>query len=226
MRALLMMLFAVLVAPLALASAAHAQTVYVALYVEAAPNATGQALGLLKDYSAATRKEDGNLRSRVLQERSRPSRFVVIEAWKDQASLDAHHKAGSATTLKEKLASIQNSPPDERAHNSFLVADALPDSARGGVWVVTHVDVPPPKKDDVMAELKTLTEASRKDSGNQMFEVVQQSSRPNHLTVVETWKSPKAYDAHGTGAATRAFRAKLTPMSGALYDERLFKAVD
>ena len=41
MRALLMMLFAVLVAPLALASAAHAQTVYVALYVEAAPNATG-----------------------------------------------------------------------------------------------------------------------------------------------------------------------------------------
>ena len=44
--------------------------------------------------------------------------------------------------------------------------------------------------------------------------------------MVETWKSPKAYDAHGTGAATRAFRAKLTPMSGALYDERLFKAVD
>src|SRR5437764_6834418 len=138
MRSWVMMLFAVLVPPLARASAGNAQTVYVAIDVEAAPNAAGQALALLKDYAAATRKEDGNLRARVLQERSRPSRFVAIEAWKDQAALDAHHKAAAAVALNQKLASIQNSPPDERAHNSFLAADRLPEAARSNVWVVTH----------------------------------------------------------------------------------------
>ena len=94
------------------------------------------------------------------------------------------------------------------------------------MWVVTHVDVPPPFKDSCVALLKTLAEDSRKDPGNLMFEVVQQTSRPNHFTVVEVWKNHKAFAAHGIAAPTRQFREKLGPMLGALYDERLFKAVE
>jgi quinol monooxygenase YgiN len=44
--------------------------------------------------------------------------------------------------------------------------------------------------------------------------------------VVEVWKSKKAFDAHSMTAHVREFRDKLTPMSGALYDERLYKAVN
>jgi quinol monooxygenase YgiN len=43
--------------------------------------------------------------------------------------------------------------------------------------------------------------------------------------VVEIWKTQKAYDAHITAAHTRRFRDQLTPMSEALYDERLYRVL-
>jgi quinol monooxygenase YgiN len=56
--------------------------------------------------------------------------------------------------------------------------------------------------------------------------VVQQTSRPNHVTVIEAWKDHKAYDARGSAGSQRSFRDKLGPMLGALYDERIYRAVD
>jgi quinol monooxygenase YgiN len=43
--------------------------------------------------------------------------------------------------------------------------------------------------------------------------------------VVEIWKNQGAYEAHITAAPTKSFRDQLTPMSGALYDERLYKVI-
>ena len=67
---------------------------------------------------------------------------------------------------------------------------------------------------------------SRKGDGNLRFEVVQQTSRPNHFTVVEVWKDHKAYDARGAASPQKTFRDKLGPMLGALYDERIYRAID
>jgi len=92
--------------------------------------------------------------------------------------------------------------------------------------VVTHVDVIPPRKDDGLAAVKQLGEDGRVEAGNLRFEVVQQTNRPNHFTVVEIWSDAKAVEAHSMAETTRQFRDKLGPMSGALYDERMFKAVD
>src|SRR5262249_39603531 len=47
----------------------------------------------------------------------------------------------------------------------------------------------------------------------------------NHFSVVEIWKNQGAYEAHITAAPTKNFRDQLTPMSGALYDERLYKVI-
>jgi quinol monooxygenase YgiN len=207
-------------------ASAQDAAVYVATYVEVAPAAAGQAIALIKELGTAVRAEDGNLRFQAVQERARPNRFVVIDAWKDQKAFEAHGKGAAVTAFRQKLTAIQNAPPDERVNGPFLAAAALPASARGNVWVVTHVDVPPPSKDSVMALLKTLAEDTRKDPGNLMYEAVQQTSRPNHFTVVAVWKNAKAFDAHGTAASTRQFREKFGPMAGALYDERLYKAVE
>ena len=92
--------------------------------------------------------------------------------------------------------------------------------------MLTHVDVPPPFKDTTISLLQQLSEASRKETGNQRFEVQQQGNRPNHFTVVESWADRRGYDAHVMAASTRQFRDKLGPMSGALYDERLYKPLE
>jgi quinol monooxygenase YgiN len=223
MRFMILMLAAALLPAGAMAQEA---VVYGASYVEVAPGATSQGVGLLKALAAASRTEDGNLRFQVVQEHERPNRFVVIEAWKDQAAFEGHRKGKAYAEFNEKLGPIRNAPPDERVHNALAAAASMPPANRAAIWVVTHVDVPPPSKDACIAELKTLTEASRKDAGNAMFDVVQQTNRPNHFTVVEVWKDAKAWDAHGTADHTRRFRANLGPMLGAPYEDRVYTALE
>jgi hypothetical protein len=62
-------------------------------------------------------------------------------------------------------------------------------------------------------------------SGNLQFDVWRQTTRPNHFTVVESWANRGAFDVHEMQKETREFRMKLGPMSGALYDERLYKVL-
>ena len=201
--------------------------VYGATYVEVAPGAIPQGIALLKTVVAASRKEDGNLGFHIVQEHDRPNRFATLEAWKDQASFDAHRKGKPYGELNEKLVAIRTAPPDERVNSGLATAPGgLPASSRGSVWVVTHVDGPPSSKDACIAELNTLAEASRKEAGNLAFGVSQQSNRPNHFTVVEVWQDQKTFDAHAVAEHTKKFRAALGPMLGAPYDDRVYAAVE
>lgn len=195
--------------------------VYVATYVEVVPTAADEGAALLKQYRDASRKDAGNQRMELVQELGRPSRFAVLAIWQDQKAFELH----ANKALREKLKPIQAAPYDDRVHSGLAVAakDAL---RRSAVVVLTHVDVPPPFKDTTISLLQQLSEASRKETGNQRFEVQQQGNRPNHFTVVEIWADKKAYDAHVMAGHTRQFRDKLGPMSGALYDERLYQPLE
>jgi quinol monooxygenase YgiN len=199
--------------------------IYTATYVELVPTAIDEGSKLLKQYRDASRKDAGNLRMELAQEAGRPTRFAILAIWEDQKALEAHGKAAHTAQFRDKLKAIHAGPYDERVHGGMSVGgrDAL---RAGSVVVVTHVDVPPPFKDTTIPLLQQLSEASRKEAGNRRFEVQQQGNRPNHFTVVEIWADQKAYDAHVMAGHTRQFRDKLGPMSGALYDERLYKALD
>src|SRR5947209_7841356 len=229
MRLTLQFLLAMTLLPAAMTQA-HAQAaatgpLYVATYLEVGTGSVKEGVALLNQYREATAKEAGNTRIDLGQELGRANRFVVLEIWKDQAAFDAHGKSPSTGAFRDKFKSIQNAPPDERLHSGMAVA-ASSSNAKGAIYVVSHVDVPPPRKDEVIAALNPLAEQSRKGAGNLRFDVWQQTSRPNHFTVVEAWKDQKAYDARGSAAAQRQFRDKLGPMLGALYDERLFRSVE
>jgi quinol monooxygenase YgiN len=216
------------IAAAALVPAAHAQSnaVYVATYVEVMPNAASPAAALLKQYRDATLKEDGNLRAEALQEIERPNRFVMVEAWRDKAAFDAHGQSAAAAKLHDKLAPIADAPSDQRINNALYVAQGKNESQSGAIYVVTHVDVIPPGKDDCMAALKTMSTDTANDPGNISYEVLQQANRGNHFTVVEAWTNRKVLDGHAMAAHTRAFRDRITPNAGALYDERIYKAVN
>jgi quinol monooxygenase YgiN len=204
------------------AAPADDATVYTATYVEVVPPSTVQGTALLRQYREASVKDRGNLRIEVLQRIDRPNQFTVLSAWTDPAAFEAHAAAAAARDLPAKLAPLLASPNDERIHHGLAVGAAPPVSAPGPIYVVTHVDVIPPRKEDGVALLGQLAADSRNDAGNVRFDVLQQTNRPNHFTVVEAWKDRNAFDAHGMAAHTRQFRDRLAPMSGALYDERLY----
>ena len=198
--------------------------VYSVTYVEVLPTARAEGLAALTSYREAARQENGNLRCEVASRIGQPHQFVILEVWQDQAAFDAHAKSANVTETRDKLRAIRAAPLDERVHTGVSVGALTPGPGGDAVYVVTHVDVIPPRKDDGLAALTVLGDAARAEPGNLRFEVVQQTNRPNHFTVVEIWKDARAVEAHVMTEATRRFRDALGPMSGALYDERFFKA--
>jgi quinol monooxygenase YgiN len=221
----------IMVAAMALAmtsavKAQEAKPIYVVTYVEVMPSAKDAGAALIGQYRDAARKEDGNLRAEAARRIGQPNQFVLIEAWKDQAAFDAHAKAAGTAQFHDKLKAIQNAPYDERVHNGLSVGPIAVDRIGGGaVYVVTHIDVIPPRKDDGTALVHQHGDDSRKEPGNLRFEILVQTSRPNHFTAVEVWRNRAAADAHGMSAAMHSFRETLAPMQGALYDERFYKAM-
>ncbi len=121
--------------------------------------------------------------------------------------------------------------------------------------MLTHVDIIPPEqfppcKRQVNesgpcgnALVTQLVAAGRKGAGNLRFDALTQANRPNHMMIVEVWKSSKAQKAHTVSKAVKDFRDELSgippgsgaprdptvllnPLTGSLYDERLYRSVD
>ena len=46
------------------------------------------------------------------------------------------------------------------------------------------------------------------------------------MTLVEAWADRKAFDDHIVAPHVKKFREALGPMSGSLYDERLYTQID
>jgi len=226
MRLSLFLLLAMALMPGSAAPQARAQeaALYVVSYVEVAPSASATAAGLLRQLANAARKEDGNMRFEVLERLAPPYQFAIVSVWRYQKAYDAFAGGAHNKEFRDKIKPHLISAIDDRLNGGMETAPAATASTPGAMFVVTHVDVPPPQKDACIALLKDLVGDSRKE-GALRFEVFQQTSRPNHFSVVEIWKDQKAYDAHITAEHTRKFRERLTPMSGALYDERLYKSL-
>jgi len=212
-------------APVAMAQAPAGGTAYVVTYMEVMPSAQGEVTGLLKQVAAASRKEAGNERYDILQRIDRKNQFVILEAWTDLKAAEAHAGGDALKQFKEKLKPLQVSFYDERPSNGIAVAASPASISKGAIFAVTHVDVTPPNKDDCIVMLKKLAEDSRKEPNSLQFEAWQQNNRANHFTVAEVWKNRAAIDSHIVAASTKEFREKLGPMSGALYDERLYRSL-
>ena len=122
---------------------ARAQTgegVFAVTYLDVSPSALGQGVDLLKKFRDAGKREASNLELTVLQETSRPNRFVIVEGWKDQAALDAHDKGTVKAEFQDALKPIRNSPADRHMLQPFANAAARPAPASGALYMVEHID--------------------------------------------------------------------------------------
>lgn len=214
-----------------LATAARAEVlsdaaVYVVAYIEIMPPSTAAAITLLKQYREASRQEAGNVRLEVLQQHGRPDHFALVEVWQNQQVFEAHGMATHTQQFREKAQALRLSPFDERLHTGLAMGSQPTAAHAHAVYVLTHADAIPPAKDNALVLLQQLAESSRQEAGSVCFEVLQQSSRLNHCTVVEIWRDEQALAAHAMAAHTRQFRDAFQPMSGSLYDERLYRALD
>ena len=140
---------------------------FIVTYLEVAPASESQAITLMKTYRDATRKGEGNLKAEVLQRNARPGHFVITEQWRDEAAWKNHRQAGHSTHFQDMLKGLRVGPYDERNHAGLagLAMGSAASTSGGAVLVVTHVDVIPPGQVQLREMLKTLAEASRKETG-------------------------------------------------------------
>jgi quinol monooxygenase YgiN len=196
--------------------------VYVVTYFDVEPSAGADVAEALASRAAVARRAGGNLGFVALREIGRPDRFATLESWQDQAAFERANAAG-ADGLDARLAPWLDSPPDRRVCRGLVTGDRR-DAGPGAVYVLTHVDVLPPSLDQGIENLRALATASRDEPANLRFDVLV-TERRNHMTLVEVWDSADAQAAHAAEPHARAFRASLSGMLGALYDERLYRAL-
>jgi quinol monooxygenase YgiN len=195
-------------------------------YVEVMPASAAEAAALLRQYREASGMDAGLRSLEVLQQCARPDHFAMLQCWQEQNSFEAHGSAAHTRAMHERLQTLRSSPYDERLHHGFALGHAPASGLTGAIYALTHADAIPPAKDEAIVLLQRLAEVSRRDDGCERFDVLQQRNRLNHFTIVEIWRDQKALDAHVIAAHTRQFREQFQPMSGSLYDERLYMALD
>ena len=198
---------------------------YAVSYVDIMPSARATAVAALKQYRDTSRQEDGYVRFDMLEQVSRPGHFAIVETWRDQQAFDAHEMAAPVKRLRDAIQSIRLSDYDQRPYKTLTVASGTAAGRGQEVHVLTHVDTFGGQA-DAPGLLKRLAEASRKEPGCLRFDVLQHTMRANHFTVIESWESPKALDAHAAAPHTKQYRDALQPMSGSPLDERLYKGVE
>ena len=190
-------------------------------YLEVAPASARAAAISLRKWQDASCRSDGQIRNEILQRLEPANQFAIISVWRDQAAFATDRDAIHTKQSRDELAPHLIAGIDIRTHNALIGARDTP-RGRGTVFVVTHIDVPPPNKDACIELIAAHVAATRTDQGSVHFEVFQQAERPNHFSTVQAWIDRAAFDAHIITGHTKEFRTKLTPLSGGLYDERIY----
>ena len=106
-----------------------------------------------------------------------------------------------------------------------LLALSVPALAQQGgarLYVVTYVDVYPNFAADTVKAFQALGAASKQDTGYVRLEILRDTQRTNHFTIVEVWENRQAYEAHLATEHTKQFRAKLAPWLGSPFDDRFY----
>jgi len=89
------------------------------------------------------------------------------------------------------------------------------------VYLVTYIELMPNAVDSGKALLARHGAASRQESGNLRFDVLQEIARPDRFAFVEVWKDKNAVDIHGSAASDLQFRDSLRAIQSAPNDQRV-----
>lgn len=203
---------------------------YIVSYIEAATGSQDKTAGLLKAWGETVRKNPDNLGFASLRRRDPANHFAIVEMWKDIKAFEAQSASPEGKQFKAAIGELLIAPYDERPH-SVLAADierskrVIETAGPDAVVAVTHVDIVPPKKDEGIAATKGLFDPGSKSEGNLLFDVLQQNSRQNHMTLFEAWKSAADMAANAGQDYMKSYRFALQPMSGALFDHRTYRVI-
>jgi quinol monooxygenase YgiN len=90
-------------------------------------------------------------------------------------------------------------------------------------YSVSYIEVKPSSRTQVVALLKGYRESTRRDVNNIKLELFEQADRQGHLVIVETWRTPAAFDAKA--GVRKQLADQLDPMRTSGWDTRPYKTL-
>ena len=212
------------------AQAIYAQTdssSYIVTYLEVDPITIEESIELLGQISELSSDLQENIFYIVLQRIGRPNHFAIIERWDSNSSMNNHLRSSVKLDFQKNITPFLYSPYDERIHSALDINDVIKENAKTNdiVYGVTHIDIVPTSLDTGIKIIKDLVTDSRNDDGNIFFDVLTQESRRNHMTLIESWDNARNQTSHSLQEHSSSFRSLLLPISGSLYDERIYKKI-
>jgi quinol monooxygenase YgiN len=196
--------------------------IYAVAYIEIVPSKENEAHRLIVDHVRDARHAVGALAVEALVRDGYPSQFALLEQWQSQKARDDYAPTASAQQFRAALAKLESAGVDERIQGPLFVESEKP-AAIPPIVVMTHIDVIPPTLEAAKARIKQLVDGNRHQHANLRFDVLVQTNRANHMTLIEGWKQLADKNAESAAAETISFRHDLLPMSGSPYDERTYR---
>ena len=194
------------------------------IYLEVAQDSAQNGLETLRALRTKLRETARLVHVQLLREIGQAHRFAIVQTWSGEAEPQAAIQESSAIALDFSSLPLLLAPADIRPHRPYAVRPSQQMSV-SDLIVLTHVDVPPPCLPALEELYRPFMTASRAETGARCFDLLQSPTRPNHFTLVECWTSDTDMQAHSMAAHTLQFRRQLTPLLGALYDQRLYRLV-
>ena len=87
---------------------------YVVTHVDVPPAAREKIMAPLQTLAELSRKETGNLRFDVLQQKTRANHFTVVEVWRDPKAADAHELTAHTRQFRATLVPLTGALYDQR----------------------------------------------------------------------------------------------------------------
>jgi quinol monooxygenase YgiN len=106
---------------------------------------------------------------------------------------------------------------------AMSVPAAFAQTAAEGVYAVTYLEVGTTAVAQGVDLIRKLRDASRREAASQEFTVLQETSRPNRLVIMEGWKDQAAFEAHDKGSAKAEFEAALKPIRNSPPDRKMLQ---
>jgi quinol monooxygenase YgiN len=100
-------------------AAAAKDAIYVITHVDVTGQFKDEAIVMMKQLAADSRRESGAERYEVWQQSNRLNHFTVIEIWRDQPALEAHGLAAGTREFREKLGRMMGALYDDRRYRSL-----------------------------------------------------------------------------------------------------------
>jgi quinol monooxygenase YgiN len=93
--------------------------IFAITHVDIVPTFKDQGITIVKDISAASEKDSGNIRFEALSQISRPNHMTIVEVWTNQDAINHHASQKHKINFRVDLCPISGSLYDERFYKQI-----------------------------------------------------------------------------------------------------------